>query len=240
MKNNSQAIFELVFSEIEPFRELISSLAKAAGIIHTQGWAEANAGNVSIKLGKLLQPYLREAGFGDSVSPDEWYLVSRTGSRYRELAEDPQQALMLIRAGEREEYTPSFAQPTSEWRCHRQLHEKNSHPEHSCILHTHPTELIALSSTKLYADEQLLNRTLYNLLPELNIFLPAGIATTPFAPAGSAELAELSCCHIAGKQALIWERHGLLVLAEDPDKALDLTEVVNKAARLFFLLNRLV
>ncbi|HPA25040.1 MAG TPA: class II aldolase/adducin family protein, partial [Candidatus Cloacimonas sp.] len=37
------------------------------------------------------------------------------------------------------------------------------------------------------------------------------------------------------KQALIWEKHGLLVLTESPDKALDLTEVINKAAKLWLI-----
>ena len=56
-----------------------------------------------------------------------------------------------------------------------------------------------------------------------------------YAPPGTLELAEKSCESIKDKQALIWEKHGLLVLAENIDIALDLTEVINKAAKLLLL-----
>ncbi len=237
--DNHQAIFDYVFAELKPFRKLLVKLCRVASEIHRQGWAEANAGNVSIRLGSMLKPYLEEAGFQTSFPCSEWYLVSRSGSRYRELAIHPKQALMLIGTGETEYHFPLHAKPTSEWLCHRLIHENNAGGDLSCLLHTHPTEVIALSSTDLYENHELLNKSLFDLLPELEIFLPGGIATAPYAQAGSPILAEISCNRIEDKHVLIWERHGLIVLAENPDKALDLTEVVNKAAKLFFLLSQL-
>lgn len=238
-KTNPQALFDFVFSEVKPFRKLVGRLCKVAGEIHHQGWAEANAGNVSLRLGPMLRPYLEAEGFLPHFPLSEWYLVSRSGSRYRDLADNPKRALMLIGVGSRESCFPALAKPTSEWLCHRMMHENHAPADLSCLLHTHPTEVIALSNTALYANQEQLNKTLFNLIPELEIFLPGGISIAPYAKAGSEILAGISCQRIEDKHVLIWERHGLIVLAENPDKALDLTEVVNKAAKLFFLLSQL-
>ena len=142
---------------------------------------------------------------------------------------------MLVATERQEQFFPETALPTSEWGCHKMLHDKFA-PDHlPCILHTNPTEVIALSHTGLFQHQNKLNETLGSLLPEWELFLPAGIATAPYAKAGSVLLAELSARHIMDKNALIWPKHGLLVRAENPDKALDLTEVVTKAAALYLL-----
>ncbi len=238
VKNSPEAMFNFVFGEVAPFQRLINRLCKVAQVIHQQGWAEANAGNVSLRLGSMLLPYLEEAGFSKTFLCQQWYLVSRSGSRYRDLADKPETALMLIGVGEREFYFPIDAVPTSEWLCHKLMHENNDCGDLACLLHTHPTEVIALSNLPIYENQEVLNTTLFDILPELEIFLPAGIATAHYAKAGSPILAEISCNRIEDKHVLIWEKHGLIVLAENPDKALDLTEVVNKAARLYFLLHK--
>ncbi|HNW24515.1 MAG TPA: class II aldolase/adducin family protein, partial [Candidatus Cloacimonas sp.] len=139
----------------------------------------------------------------------------------------------------KEYYFPEDAKPTSEWLCHLKLHNINKNTNLSCILHTHPTEVIAFSDTSFFQDcktnSQRLNQYLFTILPEIKLFLPKGIAVADYAPAGSSKLADLSYKFIQDKQALIWEKHGLLVLSDNPDNALDLTEVINKTAKLWLI-----
>jgi rhamnulose-1-phosphate aldolase len=232
--NNTIEIAEFVFRQIPEVATLLQRIAKVASVLHSQGWAEANAGNLSIRIGNLIKPYLQTAGW--DYSAEEYYLVSRSGSRYRDITEYPETGLLLVKVSNGEEYFPADAIPTSEWGCHKLIHTNDLNCAFPCLLHSHPTEVIALSQTPIYADETKLNKHLAFLLPELPLYLPKGIAITQYAKPGSRELAELSCKKFTDKQALIWQGHGLLCRAKSIDEALDLMEIVNKGAKLHFLL----
>ena len=237
--NNSDMLFSDVYNNVLPFRNLILRISKVAKVIHQQGWAEANAGNISIRISDMLKLFIKQIGLYNSYPCQEWFLVSRTGSRFRNFSAEPENNLMLIGIDTEEHYFPEDAKPTSEWLCHRKLHNLNKNTNLSCILHTHPTEVIALSNTSFFQNckknSQRLNHCFSDALPEIKLFLPKGIAVADYAPPGSSKLAALSYKSIKDKQALIWEKHGLLVLTESPDKALDLTEVINKAAKLWLI-----
>jgi len=239
---DSTMLFNDVFNNVLPFRNLIMRLSKIAKVIHQQGWAEANAGNISIRISDLLIPFIRTNSWENSYPYQDWFLVSRTGSRFRDMIDEPEDCLMIIGIDKEEHYFPDTAKPTSEWLCHRKLQEINKNTNVSCLLHTHPTEVIALSHTSVFQNNkkypQRLNEYLFEVLPEIQLFLPQGIAVVDYAPPGTLELAEKSCESIQDKQALIWEKHGLLVLAENIDIALDLTEVINKAAKLLLIKGR--
>ncbi|MBP9036593.1 MAG: class II aldolase/adducin family protein [Candidatus Cloacimonas sp.] len=237
--NNSDMLFSDVYNNVLPFRDLILRISKIAKVIHQQGWAEANAGNISIRISNMLIPFIQKNGWENNYPYQDWFLVSKTGSRFRDMIDEPENCLMIIGVGNEEHYFPEDAKPTSEWLCHRKMQEMNKNTNLSCILHTHPTEVIALSNTSFFIDNKkypkCLNEHFYEALPEIRLFLPQGIAIADYAPPGSSVLAKKSCKSINDKQALIWEKHGLLVIAENIDIALDLTEVINKAAKLCLL-----
>ena len=237
--NNSDMLFSDVYNNVLPFRNLILRISKVAKVIHQQGWAEANAGNISIRISDMLKLFIKQIGLYNSYPCQEWFLVSRTGSRFRDMLDEPENCLMIIGENNKEYYFPEDAKPTSEWLCHLKLHNINKNTNLSCILHTHPTEVIAFSDTSFFQDcktnSQRLNQYLFTILPEIKLFLPKGIAVADYAPAGSSKLADLSYKFIQDKQALIWEKHGLLVLSDNPDNALDLTEVINKTAKLWLI-----
>lgn len=219
--------------EIPQLGQIISDLAQAAAIIHQQGWAEANAGNISYRITNLILPWLQRTSSDESAR--DWFLVSRSGSRYRELSRNPMQSLMLVSTGDRMRFYPSDAVPSSEWGCHLRVHELDKSNSFPCLLHTHPTELIALSHTALFNDEEAMNKQLSELLPELPLYLPTGVACSAYAMPGSQELAELSALRFRDKKALIWQKHGLMCRAGDVNQALDYLEIINKAAKLYFL-----
>lgn len=224
-----ELLSELVSSSPD-FRELLLHVANVAAAIFHHGWAEANAGNLSIDISDMVT-----ARYPESNGHSRWFLVSKTGCRFREMMHCPQGGLMIIQQGQNDQFYGVSALPTSEWPCHKALHLADIDRQYPCILHSHSTEIIALSNTPLINAPDKLNALLPKLLPELSSYLPQGIAIAAPAPPGSVELAKCSVEAIGNRQILIWPAHGLLCRAKDIDTALDLMEIVNKAASIYFL-----
>ncbi len=208
-------------------KDLLEELRQVAEQINLRGWAEANAGNVSVNVSAEANQL-----FGQAC---QWFLVSRSGSRYRQLAHDPLPQLVLARMdGRHEDYCPADAIPTSEWSCHRllQRHFLEQDSRDRVVLHAHPNSVILLSQMDLYRDESAVNALLKASLDELELFLPEGVATVPKAHPGSQELAELSLSALGNRKALIWQGHGLVCTGPSVNQALDIMEVVEKAATI--------
>jgi len=231
--NSPFHLSENIITHFPELRALLNRIAKVASVLHHQGWAEANAGNISLRLGDAIKPKLTELGI--DCKDSSLFLVSRSGSRYRDLADCPADGLMLIVVEQEEHRYPPDAVPTSEWACHRRIHATDAKGKYPCILHAHPTELIALSQSAAYTDSASFSAYLASLLPELPLYLPEGIAITNYAKPGSKELAAISADSIGDKKALIWQGHGIICRGKNPDEALDYMEIVNKAAKLHFL-----
>ncbi len=205
---------------------LLQQISEVAGHIHSYGWAEANAGNISINVSSLFTP--------EELDSKQLYLVSRAGSRYRQTALKPKENLLLVLSDKDQDiYQPSDAKPTSEWISHKCLQMQR--PRFSVILHTHPAEIIALRQIPKLQDTKLLNRLLPEILPEFSLYLPEGIAMAPLCPPGSQELCDASSSALKDEKALIWSGHGLLSFSDDLDFALDYMEIIVKACRVLFL-----
>lgn len=226
--NNLQALAE----QSAEMKNLLARITAVAAQINLNGWAEANAGNISVDVSSLLA--------SKHGATKDWYLVSRSGSRYRDLAVDPLSVLLLISPSES---TLGDGSPSSEWGCHLKLQQaaRSRACGSKVVLHAHPDEIILLSQLDLFQNQESLNRALQEALPEMSIFFPGGVQPVKSAPPGSGELAELSFQALGDHNVLIWQGHGILALGRDPDHALDQIEVVAKAARLllgrFFLTN---
>lgn len=209
------------------FGKLLADIQAVAAQINLRGWCEANAGNISINVTRIFQ----------SLIPGEsrWYLVSRTGSRCRQLAQDPLPGLVLICVlGKKSILYPPEATPTSEWGCHKKLQEHFTKRglEEKVVLHSHPASVILLSQMEIYADGKNLNQALAEALPEFSLYLPRGVACVPSAPPGSIELAEATVNYVKNQKVLFWQGHGMLSCGEDPDQALDRMEVAVKATEI--------
>lgn len=208
--------------------KLLTQVGLIGSLIWTRGWAEANAGNISIRVDDLI-PARHRKNF-------HWYLVSRSGSRYRQIADDPLHDLVLVADdGSRWEAISGTGKPTSEWESHLALQRwalANDKPE-KVVLHTHPEPIVTLGNLDIYADEAGLNRTLAVLLPELPIYLPEGIACCPLFPPGSSELAKGTMDCVPRSRVIIWQKHGILCRGTDLDTAFDLMEIVAKAASVY-------
>ena len=127
------------------------------------------------------------------------------------------------------------ARPTSEWMAHLLLHrhfEAIGSPNR-VILHSHPAAVIALSHYPVFKHEETLNGELAAVLPELPLYLPLGLSCCPAQAPGSIELAKASAACLGSRNAMIWEKHGLLCFATTLDQAFDYMEIIVKAAELW-------
>ncbi len=203
---------------------LLQKIAQISSLIHSYGWAEANAGNLSIDVSTLVP----------RLEPDtSYYVVSRTGSRYRQTAIDPAENLVLIRCSrDQEQCFPKGAKPTMEWASHRCLQKAIG--DNTVVLHTHPAEIIAMANSG-YSTEDL-NSRFAAILPELPLYLPDGFAIAQHRPPGSQELCDASLEAYQGQKALIWSGHGILCFGKSLDEALDYMEIMVKAAKIHLLL----
>jgi rhamnulose-1-phosphate aldolase len=247
---------DAVKSAIAP---VLDQVRDVAGWLWERGWAERNAGNVSIDVTEDLAghapggatiegPGLRRGPFACAVGQSEVagraFLVSGTGVRFRDLAREPRSGTMVVRvdgdaAGYDIEWDPSGGslRPTSELISHLAVHARLRAvaAPRRVVLHTHPTHLVALNHTLAGAAEVTLNQVLWAMMPEVKVFVPEGVALAPYRTPGSAALAEATTARVAEHRVIVWDKHGCVATERDLVEAFDLLDTLDKAARLYLL-----
>jgi rhamnulose-1-phosphate aldolase len=126
---------------------------------------------------------------------------------------------------------------TSEFVSHLKIHGlllQKGLPQRA-VLHTHPTELIALSHMPEYCQAEALNRMLWSMHPEVKVVLPEGLGFAPYRTPGTEDLADATMTALAGHRLVVWEKHGCVAIGRDAIEAFDLIDTVGKGAEIFFL-----
>ncbi|HUU53634.1 MAG TPA: rhamnulose-1-phosphate aldolase [Armatimonadota bacterium] len=229
----------------------IDEVGEVAGLLWQRGWAERNAGNISLDVTERLSGELQvecSSAALESSYPElagRCLLVSGTGTRMRNLAAEPMQNASLVRiSGDGASYRRVWGGegdtgflPTSELPSHLRIHgalRRRDAPERA-VVHTHPTELIALTHIAEYCDETTLNRVLWSMHPEVKICIPEGAGVVPYRRPGSEALAGATAEALGGHRVAIWEKHGAVAVGETASEAFDLIDTLNKSARIFLL-----
>ncbi len=233
----------------------LEDMREAARYLWERGWAEANGGNLSVDVGGWLPEDAPFAGFGEWQSLPQaypelagrYYLVSGSGRRFRDFARKPEENACILRIAPdgrafRRQWggcgDPAF-RPTSELPSHLAMHRflRQRGQAETVILHTHPTELIALSHLADFRDAESLSRALWATMPEIKVCAPGGVGWAAYACPGSEELARATVEAFGqSRQAVLWEMHGLVATGRDVMSAFDLIDVLNKAAKLVLLI----
>jgi len=215
---------------------VLAQISEIARCIHCFGWAEANSGNLSVN----ITDELIASGLIASPDDERYFLVSGTGTRYRQMQYDALSCLILIRVTAlAEEMYPENCRPTSEWISHISLqnHFHCHKLKHKVIIHAHATEAIAFSNNPLYGSGDYLQSELFRVLPELKFYLPEGIGMCGYYEPGSTELCDATLSCIGNKKAMIWQKHGVLGFGKTIDEAFDYLELVNKATKVWITIN---
>jgi rhamnulose-1-phosphate aldolase len=233
---------------------VVAEAQEVSSYLWERGWAESSAGNLSIDLTDFMAANLEELGKGDegSLEPGcpglagRTYLVTGSGRRFREFSADPELNSVLLRIHEHGTgYSVVWGgegemgfRPTSELPTHLQLHESlvSCRADARVVLHTHPTELVALTHLDDCREGEPLNRLLWSTIPEFKVFLPLGVGLVPYHPPGSVELANATRAAIdGGHRVAVWQFHGCLAVGSTPAEAFDRIDTANKAARIALL-----
>ena len=230
---------------------ILRDAQEVSSYLWDRGWAESNAGNLSIDVTSAV------AGTGSAfrrLRSEELvasrpalsgrvFLVTGSGRRFRDFARDAEHNSILLRiVDDGSGYDVLWGglngldfRPTSELPTHLLLHEYlvDLRSGDTAVLHTHPTDLIALTHMPDCRHQGNLNRVLWSVLPEVKVYLPRGVGLVPYRVPGSEALAVATERVVReGHEVAVWQFHGCLALGATASEAFDRIDTANKAARV--------
>jgi rhamnulose-1-phosphate aldolase len=232
-----------MITELEETRDF----RRVAEVLCARGWAEASAGNMSLRLADAPAPAGQPAPDPRQVQQTDLdmtdligdrFLVTASGSRMREIAAEPGRGLCLIQILDRRRIWRIDGSPqlSSEWPTHAGLHAlfKESRSGERAVLHCHPLNLIALSH--VFSSEKEMNDRIFRMQHETRLFVPEMLGLIPYAVTGSRDLARASKEKLKKYRLALWDKHGVIASGKTLDQALDRIEIVDKAAAIYLVL----
>lgn len=226
---------------------LMAELAATAARIDALGWAEAGAGNLSLLVdasqltrapmgGEVLELGLSPT-FPAALPPDRYLLITARGRRMRDLAENPATGLRLIGQGPGGLFLlrgdDALAPPSSELPCHLAVHLARGGL--GALVHAHTDFLVALSLLPRLRAPGAMESALLDHMPEIRACLPRGARRLDFTDPGGEALALASATAMGEVDAVVWDHHGTMAAGGDLAEALDRLEMLEKAARVWWL-----
>jgi rhamnulose-1-phosphate aldolase len=227
----------------------IREIAETAQYLWDKGWAERNAGNISVNISGLMLPGDTEVfaeGWVDlpvqcPYLKGQTLLVTSTGSRMRDLAREPLNHVCILSVDETgtqmRKWFGKGREPSSELPTHLRVHDmlirKGSSAK--CLVHAHVTELIALTHIREFCSTSAVNRLLWGMHPETRMFIPEGIEFLPYEVPGSSDIADITASALENSAVVLWEKHGVLATGASVSEAFDIIDLLAKAASIYFM-----
>ncbi|MCX7995468.1 MAG: rhamnulose-1-phosphate aldolase [candidate division WOR-3 bacterium] len=232
-------------------KKVIEDIGEVGTLLWQKGWAERNAGNVSVDVTEIMAGMViseqkkKKIVFKipDEILADRFYLVTATGARLRDTKKFPEENILLVMIDKKLDgyyilnYTDSQRPSTSEFISHLLIYAfllRNNRKERA-ILHTHPNHIIALTHIKKYANEKKFNKLIWSIHPEVKVVIPEGAGFVPYRCPGTEELGNETIKRLKNHRIVIWEKHGCVAVGKDLLEAFDLIDTINKSAELFFI-----
>lgn len=227
--------------------QIYNDISEIAALLHQQGWAEKNAGNFSVKVDFHIDVrndnYIQLDGTFPHLA-NSIFVVTGKDKRMRDIAKMPSQNTVIVKLNSsgnsytvisEENITPTSELPTH-FAIHNMIAERGSHER--AVIHSHVTELIALTHISEYCDQNKLNNLLWEMHPETIMFIPKGVGFVPFMMPGSAEIAQATVEILKSHQIALWEKHGVFSIANNLNDCYDLIDIIAKSAKIYFLCAR--
>ncbi|MCK9204236.1 MAG: rhamnulose-1-phosphate aldolase [Bacteroidales bacterium] len=233
---------------------IMKEVAEVSGYLWDRGWAERNAGNFSINItdyynekeleGLSSYPFFPLPKAYPAIS-GLLFLVSGASSRMRKTAKNPggNTCFIYLNAsgtayhiigGER---VGPVAKPTSELAIHLAIHQMLHQKKRTekVVLHTHVTELIALTQLPGFDNEEMLSNVLFGMYPEASTYIPGGLGYVPYLLPGAEKIAQKTIKTLNNHRIIIWEKHGCLAVNNTLTDAFDDLDLLAKSARIYFM-----
>jgi rhamnulose-1-phosphate aldolase len=227
--------------------KLQSAVVRTAHDLWRKGWAERNAGNLSVRLlpEEVGEAFRRDDPWRplETAVPDlggDHLLFTDTGSYMRNVQLEPLRNTDVIEVDANGEcfrivWGDVERGPTSEIAPHLHVHaarKRASSGADRAVLHTHPPNLIALSYA-LALDTASLTRLLWQMHTECVVVFPTGCGYVEWRLPGSAELARATGRIMERRSMVLWQYHGIVAAGPDLDSALGLIDTAEKAADIY-------
>jgi rhamnulose-1-phosphate aldolase len=240
--------------EKKKIRKVTDEAASVAGYLWDRGWAERNAGNMSVNITGLVThgelsklpayPFLPLNRSYPALAKMV-FLVTGAGTRMRDLSANSTENLCFIYISENGSAYHIISasddtgnlKPTSEIATHLAIHQmlvQRKRPE-KAILHTHATELIALTQIREMNSEEALNRIFHTMHPETVMYLREGCGYIPYTLPGTESLAQATVRNFENHRVVIWEKHGCMAIGNSISDALDNIDIIVKPAKIWFM-----
>ncbi len=235
-------------------KKIIMEVTEVAQYLWMSGWAERNAGNISVNINDLVDDdfeidlenynnFKLEKSF--PALANMVFFVTGTGKRMRDLARKPLKNALIIKLDEtgssywiisHRKDEKNFL-PTSELPTHLAIHEKFilTGSKNKVVMHAHINELVALTHIKEFTTTEALNKVLFSMHPETIIFIPKGIGFVEYTTTGSVEIAEKTLKLVDKYDVILWEKHGVFAVGEDVLATFDMIDMIAKAAKIYFM-----
>ncbi len=235
----------------------ILEVAELAQYLWQKGWAERNAGNISVNLTEFVNTEIKEMNRYPVFQLEKaypsigngYFFVTGTGKRMRDLARNPMKNACIIKMNSkgteyhiisRNKNNLYDFRPTSELPTHLAIQNvlMETGSPNRAVVHTHPNELVALTQIKEFQNEEKLNKLLWGMHPESIVFVPKGLALIPYILPGTTEIAEATLKRITSHNVVMWEKHGTFAVGETVFDAFDVIDILSKSARIFFMVRQ--
>ena len=229
--------------------QAIDKAAEVAGYLWQKGWAERNGGNLTLNITEYADGDMRSLPALEPPRPIGtelphlkgcYFYCKGTNRRMRDLARHPMENGAIIRitedAAHYEIIADAVVLPTSELPAHLSVHNyligKGS--SYKASLHTHSTELVAMSHHRPFLEKDVLTQLLWSMIPETRAFCPRGLGMVPYMLPGSMELAEATIRTLdEGYDVVMWEKHGVFAVGENIMEAFDMVDTLVKSAQIY-------
>lgn len=227
----------------------IADVAEVAGYLWQRGWAERNGGNISVNVTDLLTdeekalPAISERYPLPKVMnalKGNFFLVTGTNRRMRYVASHPMENMAVIRISDTGDWYEIIAdnpvRPTSELPSHLSMHDylKGRGIDNKVVLHTHPTDLVAMTHNRVFLQPDVLGKLLWSMIPETRVIVPKGLGIVPYKLPGSLELADATIRLLDRYDVVMWEKHGALAVGSDVIECFDMIDTLSKSAQIYW------
>ncbi len=239
-------------SSNKPIKRVIRDTSEVAEYLWQRGWAERNAGNISVNIGDLIQQDMAEYDTCPffklhtdyPLLAGGYFFVTGTGKRMRDLSRKPMKNALIIKLNEEASGYWIISQkkdfdnflPTSELPTHLGIHQmiaKRGSAE-KVVMHTHANELVTLTHAKEFCDQEVLNRILWSMHPETMVFVPKGVGFVPYVLPGTEDIAVETLKALQDHNVALWEKHGVFAIGDSVFDTFDVIDILAKSARIFF------
>ena len=242
-----------ILNQNKAIQNLTNEMAEVAGYLWQRGWAERNAGNISVNISDLLQDDIHGSSADTIIELAIAYpklagcsfLVTGTGKRMRDLARNPSENAVIIiinKEGSGYQAIPlkenaDTCLPTSELPTHLGIHQMiaGRGSDEKVVMHTHADELVALTHSKEFCNQEELNRLLWSMHPETAIFVSKGVGFVPYIVPGTENIAVETIRTLQNHDVAIWEKHGVFAIGKEISATFDVIDILAKSARIYFM-----